>query len=97
MKYDFDFYDVQCEDGSRYARGWDYWTAVNEAKEASQKTGLWHEVQGVKVLERFHVEAQVVEAVRCDCGHSWTEHVQTANGAFACRHFGCGCNNVVRP
>jgi hypothetical protein len=34
---------------------------------------------------------------QCDCGHSWTEHVQTANGAFACRHFGCGCNNVVQP
>jgi hypothetical protein len=47
--------------------------------------------------KRVRLAMAIMRAGQCDCGHSWTEHVQTANGAFACRHFGCGCNNVVRP
>ena len=53
---DFDFYDIQSEDGSFYGREWDYQTALDEAVEAAAQTGLWHEVHGVKVLERVHRE-----------------------------------------
>jgi superfamily II DNA or RNA helicase len=31
----------------------------------------------------------------CECGHSWNEHIRTANGAYACKHHGCGCRDVV--
>ncbi len=31
----------------------------------------------------------------CGCGHEWKRHIKTANGAWACRHFGCGCRDVV--
>jgi|HubBroStandDraft_3_1064219.scaffolds.fasta_scaffold66449_3 hypothetical protein len=50
---EYDFFDVQCEDGSFEAREWTYDDAVKAAKEASEKTGLWYEVHGVKVLARF--------------------------------------------
>jgi hypothetical protein len=33
----------------------------------------------------------------CDCGHPWTSHGRTANGAYACKYYGCGCRDVVRP
>lgn len=33
----------------------------------------------------------------CECGHPWTKHIQTPNGAHTCQHFGCGCRDVVRP
>jgi hypothetical protein len=33
----------------------------------------------------------------CDCGHGWIEHARTDNGAYACRHHGCGCRDVVMP
>jgi hypothetical protein len=33
----------------------------------------------------------------CDCGHPWSQHVKTANGAYACKCFGCGCRDAVFP
>jgi hypothetical protein len=33
----------------------------------------------------------------CSCGHRWAQHIRTANGALACRYFGCGCRDVVGP
>ena len=33
----------------------------------------------------------------CECGHAWTEHAKMRNGSSACRHFGCGCRDVVAP
>lgn len=33
----------------------------------------------------------------CECGHGWHEHVKTPNGAYACKHHGCGCKDVVAP
>ena len=57
MKHDYyDFYNIAREDGAFVAREWDYWTAIEMAKEEGAKTGLWHEVHGVKVLERIHRE-----------------------------------------
>ena len=37
------------------------------------------------------------EKLNCDCGHAWARHVRTANGAYACKHYGCGCRDVVLP
>jgi hypothetical protein len=38
------------------------------------------------------------ERYECECcGHIWAEHARMRNGSFACRHFGCGCSNVVYP
>jgi hypothetical protein len=59
-------------------------------------TGGWTRNLG-DALARWQSTLTRLCVEQCDCEHSWTEHVQTANGAFACRHFGCGCNNVVRP
>lgn len=33
----------------------------------------------------------------CECGHAWSQHTRTTNGACACKYFGCGCSNVVPP
>ncbi len=38
-----------------------------------------------------------VHCAECSCGHRWSEHKTTANGAAACSHFGCGCRDVVLP
>ena len=32
-----------------------------------------------------------------ECGHAWEQHTATANGARACKHFGCGCRDVLEP
>jgi hypothetical protein len=37
------------------------------------------------------------EREECGCGHTWGEHARMKNGSFACRHFGCGCQDVVYP
>ena len=39
----------------------------------------------------------VIAALDCACGHSWSNHKSTANGAAACSHHGCGCRDVVLP
>jgi ribosomal protein L37AE/L43A len=33
----------------------------------------------------------------CGCGHTWSDHIRTASGAWSCRYHGCGCRDVVRP
>jgi hypothetical protein len=33
----------------------------------------------------------------CACGHRWSQHSRATNGAYACRHHGCGCRDVVPP
>jgi hypothetical protein len=44
------------------------------------------------------IKCQIIdERCECGCGHIWAEHARMRNGSFACRHFGCGCSNVVYP
>jgi hypothetical protein len=40
---------------------------------------------------------QSIATAACGCGHAWKKHARQVNGAFACRHHGCGCRDVVLP
>jgi putative transposase len=36
--------------------------------------------------------------LKTESGHQRVvRHIQTPNGAYACRHLGCGCRDVLRP
>ncbi len=32
----------------------------------------------------------------CGCGHTWSDHIRTASGAWACCCDGCACRDGVR-
>ena len=87
-------YDAHAPDPCREARpptGQDapYTLADYLAVTPSTPTG-----RGAELVQEF---ASALADVVCACGHPWTLHRHTANGAEACRSFGCGCRDVLSP